>query len=330
MISRRHQETDLVRCEVCPGRPVLPTVGEINTGKCIRCQGRDRLLPVPHPEDHLCAVCRRECPDCGAPSPAGGRCLTCSGRCRTCRGPLPERPQESAVRKESRSRKDHKKTAQWERIYLPRHWWAQQCDACRRAASSPDPVRAVLAALPDKVIRACGGTAPPAVVDTIRAELRHHSAAQLTARIERRWWGGWTHRPLHREPDEHQDGYRPDDVARWLLAPPPCPARCDDGWMPGDPDTPCPTCRTQRPQPSVAVGSDDEQAPAATPADRTPAEAIAHRPLRECDGRDGTCGRPVAAPYTTCPSCLDWPRCACGRRHDPDRATTCDACSTEG
>ena len=68
MISRRHQETDLVRCEVCPGRPVLPTVGEINTGKCIRCQGRDRLLPVPHPEDHLCAVCRRECPDCGAPS----------------------------------------------------------------------------------------------------------------------------------------------------------------------------------------------------------------------------------------------------------------------
>ncbi len=66
MISRRYQE-DLVRCDACPGRPALPTVGEVNTSRFIRCQGKDRLLPTPHPEDHLCAPCRRECPDYGAP-----------------------------------------------------------------------------------------------------------------------------------------------------------------------------------------------------------------------------------------------------------------------
>ncbi len=58
----------------------------------------------------------------------------------------------------------------------------------------------------------------------------------------------------------------------------------------------------------MAVDGEDEQAPATTPADRTPAEAVAHRPLRECDGRDGSCGR----------------------RYDPDRATACAVCSTEG
>jgi hypothetical protein len=68
MISRR-KELDLVRCDACPDRPVLPTVGEINTSRCIRCQGKDRTLPTPHPEGHLCAVCRRECPDCGALTP---------------------------------------------------------------------------------------------------------------------------------------------------------------------------------------------------------------------------------------------------------------------
>ncbi|SEQ96174.1 hypothetical protein [Streptomyces radiopugnans] len=315
-----------VHCPVCPGMPVLPVPGEVDHRRCIRCQGKERLLPEPHPEDHLCDVCRRECPTCNAPSPSGGLCRRCRGLCRTCEQALPARPDADVVRKESRSRKPDKRAPQWERVYFNRSWQSDQCDACQNAAKSPDAVRAVLAALPGKVMRACGGSAPATVVDTIRAELRHHTPAQLADRVERRWFGGWASRPLHKEADEHQDGYRPDHVAVWLLAPSGCPARCDDGWVPGDPDRPCPACRTTRARPPRPVEA-DEGAPAAVPADRTIAEAVTYRPMRECEGRGGTCGVPVADSYTLCPSCADWPRCACGRRYDPERAATCSACA---
>ncbi|MFP8906563.1 hypothetical protein [Streptomyces atacamensis] len=335
MIFRRTEEHVAVRCGTCPGMPLLPTPCDIDTGKCLRCQDRSRPLPVPHPEDHLCDVCRRECPGCGAPSAQGGRCRACRGLCRTCHAPLPARPGDTAVRGESGPRspdgagRPGERAPRRERVYFPRSRLDGQCDTCRNAPDSADPVRAVLAALPDKVIRACGGTAPPAVVDTIRAELRYHTVAQLAARVDRRWWGGWASRPLSRDADERQDGHRPDHVAVWLLAPGGCPARCDDGWTPGNPDLPCPLCAGRRgagPRPSAEEGGGRE-APAATPADRTPTEAVTHRPMPECEGRDGSCGVPVAAPYTMCPSCLGWPRCACGRRYDPLRAAACTACA---
>ncbi|MCI0383116.1 hypothetical protein [Streptomyces sp. CNQ085] len=330
MIFRRTEEHIAVRCGTCPGMPLLPTPCDIDTAKCLRCQDRNRPLPVPHPEDHLCDVCRRECPGCGAPSAQGGRCRTCRGLCRTCHAPLPARTGGGTVREEPRPRNPGERASRRERVHFPRTWLDGQCETCRNAPGSGDPVRAVLAALPDKVVRACGGTAPPTVIDTIRAELRHHTTAQLVARVERRWWGGWSSRPLSREADERRDGYRPDHVAVWLLTPGDCPARCDDGWTPGDPDSPCPLCgsgRPPRPRPAAGHEGGDREVPVPTPADRTPAEAVAHRPMPECEGRNGTCGVPVAAPYTMCPSCLDWPRCACGRRYDPQWATACTACA---
>ncbi|CAM5535063.1 hypothetical protein SRIMM317S_07414 [Streptomyces rimosus subsp. rimosus] len=135
------------------------------------------------------------------------------------------------------------------RTYFPRSWDRDQCDACQTAASAKDPLRAVLAALPDKLVLACGGGVPPAVVDLVRDELQRHSAARIAARVERRWWQSWAGRPLRRDGDAHRDGYGPDDVAVWLLTPTACNGRCEDGWLLAPPerpdrdDEPCPVCR---------------------------------------------------------------------------------------
>lgn len=318
----RRDNRVLVRCDLCPGQPVLPTPCEIDTRRCVRCQGEGRVLPVPHPEDHLCAMCRTECPGCAAPTgdPEGGPCRSCRGQCRSCRSPLPDRRPAETVRKEAPVRTDAT-GRRWARVYPPRSHHQDLCEDCRHAAGAADPVRAVLASLPDKVVRACGGSAPPAVVRTIRAELRHHTAPQLAGRIERRWWNGWADRPLRREEDGPQAAYRPDDVALWLVAPGGCPARCDDGWAPGDPDRRCPHCAAP---PGEAIAGRAASAPGT---DRTAAQAIAHRPpMRECEGGDGSCGVPVAAPRTRCPSCANWPRCACGSRYDPDLGSACGVC----
>ncbi|MGI5340729.1 hypothetical protein ACQEVS_26700 [Streptomyces sp. CA-181903] len=327
MIRRRHGNA-FVCCDLCPGRPVLPTPNdEVNPAKCIRCQGDYRWLPVPHPEDHLCDVCRRECPDCQAPSATGGRCLTCQGRCRTCQGSLPERDfTVHAV--EPEARKDRKR--RWRRHFYPHTAGRDRCDRCLEQAGSRDPLRAVLAAVPDRLLRACGGAYPPEAMRTIWAQLDHRTARQLVERVERRWWTSWSNRPLRRDADERRDGYGPDDVVLWLLAPAGCYAACEDGFDPDDPDLPCPACRGHAalPGPSATRGEPAED-PSRT-ADRTPAEAVAHRPpMTECTGRDGACGVPVTAPYRQCPACLDWPLCACGyRRYDPARATACPACSS--
>lgn len=82
----------LGRCAQCSGRPVLPTHNpEIDTRRCVRCQGERRWLPQPHPDNHLCEVCARECLRCQAlTSKADRLCRACQGLCRICNNPVPE------------------------------------------------------------------------------------------------------------------------------------------------------------------------------------------------------------------------------------------------
>ncbi|MFI9240814.1 hypothetical protein [Streptomyces sp. NPDC053079] len=188
--------------------------------------------------------------------------------------------------------------------------------------NSTDPIRAVLAAIPDKLLRACGGVIPRSAMEMIHDELSYRTTRQITARIERRWWNSWASRPLQRATDEKQEGYGPDDVVLWLLAPTPCSARCEDGFSADNPDWPCPACKD-----STHAAVDEAEPDPAPATDRTPAEAIAYRPpMAECVGKGGTCGVPVAPPHTQCPSCLGWPRCACGRPYDPDHGEGCRLC----
>lgn len=320
-MSYRFQRGGLiVRCDVCPGQPILPTRCEIDTGRCVRCQDGRRRLPVPHPEDHLCAVCGRECPECGAPTRSGGPCHRCRRQCRNCGSSLPERTAGEVTFVEPEDRKD--RSRRWRRAYWPTTLGVDLCDDCRKARSCDDPVRAVLAALPDKLLRAGDGTTSPTLRITLQAELRHRSPEQLAARIERRWFATWAHRPLSRTAGNGQAGYGPDDVALWLLSPTDCPARCEDGWDVDDSDRRCPTCQsTSRPVHSAPGVT----SPAAA---RSVSEASSARPpQRECEGRDGACGVPVAPPYTQCPSCLGWPTCRCGRRYCPSEGA-CRACGS--
>lgn len=335
MSVRFRRSRTVVQCDVCPGRPVLPTPdAHADTRRCVRCQGQDRWLPLPHPDDHLCAVCRRECPGCRAlTAEENTLCLDCRGRCRVCRGERPPRPVGEPVRIGVGERKDGT-FRKYEKVYWPQTWDRDLCDAC--AAPPRHPLRAALAALPEKLIRACGGTAPRRAVETIEAELAFRTPVQLAERIERRWWGGWASRPLQRKSDGADEGYGPDDVAVWLVAPHPCRARCEDGWQPDDPGRLCPVCRGASAR-RLAERDDDEDGypeqraqreAAATGADRTVARAVAARPPQpECEGRGGTCGRPAAAGHTRCPACLGWPWCGCGRRrYDPSRNRECRNC----
>ncbi|MEW1753451.1 hypothetical protein [Streptomyces angustmyceticus] len=336
MSLRYTADRTIVRCDQCPGQPILPTHREeTDPRRCVRCQGEHRWLPQPHPDDHLCQVCRRECPTCQALTSNGDRCRACQGRCRTCSNPLPNRPDFASgiTHVEPERRKDRRR--KWNLTYFPRSWGWDQCDACQEAATAADPLRAVLAALPDKLVRACGGAVPPAVVETIYEELRWRSAVQLSARIERRWWRSWAGRPLTRSADGQQDGYRPDDVAVWLLAPADCAGRCEDGWHPAPPDrpdrddTPCAVCNSGRVLTTPAAQEHPEDGEAGPAADRTVTEAVAYRPpMGECTGRSGSCGLPVLPPHTQCPACLDWPWCtSCRRRHNPAQANTCSTSS---
>lgn len=56
--------------------------------------------------------------------------------------------------------------------------------------------------------------------------------------------------------------------------------------------------------------------------------ALDHRP-GECNGLDGTCGRPTEAGYDKCVSCLGWEPCGeCGTRRAP-RGEVCRDCAAE-
>lgn len=68
-----------------------------------------------------------------------------------------------------------------------------------------------------------------------------------------------------------------------------------------------------------AAGADGDVEPSSTAAaDRTAEDALRGVPvMAECEGRDGTCGRPLAAGRDRCPECLGWPECTadgCTRR----------------
>ncbi|OEV11348.1 hypothetical protein [Streptomyces nanshensis] len=341
MLSRRQfTEPAEVRCETCPGRPVLPTPVDIDTRKCVRCQGKNAYLSVPHPEDHLCTPCRRACPTCGgATVRGGGECRSCRRVCRHCGGSLPPPEVEAGG-------------VEWapERVVYPDAGTRGLCGRCRTAHTSSDPLTVVLAAVPEKLLRACGGQVPARAMEQMRWELQDRTGVQLVERIERRWWGKWAHLPLEKKATDRQEGYGPDDVLGWLVVPTECQGRCEDGFIPDDPNRPCPVCRPTRtrfdhgeapragrrgdrgeddaePGPS---GDVDERA-GSGPWERRYAEAVDYRPpMRECTGRDGACGVPVAEPYEQCPACAGWPWCGCGRRRfDPARAACCPVCAAD-
>lgn len=245
-----------VRCSVCPGQPVLPGRPDADLRRCLRCQGRDRFLPVPHPLDHLCEVCRSECPGCGAPTGpgGGGMCRACRRLCVRCLTPLPPLAGEQAVVERVRAGPPPSGGREARTVVLvPATRGRLLCPACR-GDQAAGPEHRVLLALPDPVLRACGGTAPAAVFRVIRSELLVRTASQLADRIERRWHNRWSHLPLHRTDDgTGQGGYGPDDVARWLVEPGRCTGGCEDGWMPGSGE-PCPLCQPppRPPRPAVA------------------------------------------------------------------------------
>lgn len=347
MITPPRRDRPTIRCGTCPGAPILTTHNPAHKDYlCVRCQdndGKGRAIDVPHPVDHLCEVCRLECPGCAAPTTDGQKCRACRRKCRTCSRELPDRPAPTPRVTPAAERRDRRR--RWDRVFFDRPSLQEQCDTCRDATPSADPVSTVLAALPERLIRACGGRIPRLVVDTVRSELRTHPPLQLAARIERRWWTRWSRERLERKVDEDHAGWGPDDVALWLITPTTCAGRCEDGWHPAPPhhpeqdDIPCDTCKGGRllgGYGGLSTDADDESAKgadrASTAADRSLTEAITYRATtRECTGRGGACGVPVAAPYDQCPECANWPWCACKRRrYNPDTATACQMCIAVG
>ncbi|MDI5962910.1 hypothetical protein POF50_010375 [Streptomyces sp. SL13] len=241
--------TVTVRCPTCPDHPVLNAPEETDTRRCIRCQGEHRRLREPHPGDHLCDVCRSECPRCDAPAGPGlgGLCRACSGRCRDCGGQLSLRSTDTTV-VTAPPRAGGDRT----RVLFPSTWTKSLCDRCLHSRAA-DRERQVTRTLPPKLLRACGGSAPARAVYVIRAELERNPVRRLTERIERRWWQQWSDRPLRRAGDEDVAGYGPDDVAVWLVSPSGCRGGCEDGWVPDNPDEPCPVCRPRTPYRAVAT-----------------------------------------------------------------------------
>ncbi|WP_103528954.1 hypothetical protein [Streptomyces sp. SM12] len=220
-----------------------------------------------------------------------------------------------------------KRSRRYHRAWFGRSSWEGQCESCRAAASrssAGDPVRAVLAVLPPRVVRVCGATLPRTVIDLIRSELRCRDAADLIRRVDRRLASRrFAHARIERQGDKDERGEQRRDGAEEgvekkarrepsvaaeafllaLLEPHPCLAGCEDGWDPRDPDKRCPSCAPS-PLPRVDVGGAD-------------------RRWRECAGRRGSCGRPVPDHQPLCPECAGWPVC-CSARHDP--AYPCPSC----
>lgn len=231
----------VVRCPTCPDHPALDAPADVDVRKCVRCQGDHRWLPLPHPTDHLCEVCRSECPRCDAPAGPGrgGLCVACQGICRECGAPLPDRSAEPAVVTVPPVKKGGR-----ERVFFSSTLAKTLCDNCRHGRV--DRERLVVRAFPQKLLRACGGTVPHRAMQIVRAELEYLPPRRLTERVERRWWQQWANRPLNGSEADDAEAYGPDDVAVWLIVPHSCPARCEDGWLPENPDAQCPTCRPQQ------------------------------------------------------------------------------------
>ncbi|MGW4808740.1 hypothetical protein [Kitasatospora sp. NPDC004272] len=205
-----------LRCSYCPGDPVIEvyrnvdargSLGQTDTDRCIRCQGR--LLAHPHPDDHLCATCRIECADCRAPITTGeqrrgGLCHRCRGECRTCGAPAAN----------------------------------VLCTLCSTSTHT-DPFAAVMHAFPDALIVLVSGRFTAQVMTVIREEIARVGHQRLGDRIQRRWWRYWAHLPLA---DNQPDVYTPDQCAINLVSPNGCSDDdCEDGWL-VDADRVCPRC----------------------------------------------------------------------------------------
>ncbi|MGW2255153.1 hypothetical protein ACWCXH_33950 [Kitasatospora sp. NPDC001660] len=261
-------------CETCPSAPVIEvykitdpagSLGETRTDRCLRCQ--ERRLPLPHPTDHLCGVCRTECVVCRAPvgssSPTkagdservrGGLCRRCRGLCRTC-----DAPTTQAI-----------------------------CADCLTSAHA-DPMTLVMLSFPNGLISLCGGQLHANVVAVVRAELSRIPARRLIERIERRWWRTWAHLRLTYGAD---DIHTPDECAYHLVVPSRCAdPDCEDGWL-SDADKNCPRCyapleddnrRPERPVREVlaTAGADGNRA---GPQRTAAAAALIRQELRQRNG----------------------------------------------
>ncbi|MGW6916398.1 hypothetical protein ACWGB8_21620 [Kitasatospora sp. NPDC054939] len=158
----------------------------------------------------------------------------------------------------------------------------ERCRPCLGAYLTANPVAKVLAALPAALMRACGGSADALVRETVYEELQRLAPEVLIARIERRWWTFWSHRPLRVPRSEADQGYGPDDVAYWLVLPHPCrEAQCEDGWLLDDSGV-CPVCRPAGRMVPETVDWEPEQR-----ADPVRAAAIAADIRRELRWRHG-------------------------------------------
>jgi hypothetical protein len=180
--------------------------------KCVRCL--DRKLPLPHPRDHLCEVCRRECPYCDRPTDTGGVCRGCRRACLVCAKPLDDVGDEA---------------------------W---CVDCRSTREAGDPFLRVVSAFPAPLARACRYRYTPEVAQEIHVQVRRHGAARLVDRMHRRWFERWAHVPLTAETVH--------EVALELVRGGECAAGCEDGFTArGDF---CPVCRPGNDRPQRTYG----------------------------------------------------------------------------
>ncbi|WP_405748192.1 hypothetical protein OG422_31485 (plasmid) [Streptomyces sp. NBC_01525] len=188
---------------------------------CCRCQTRPWNTRVgPERLCDLCAKCCRECGRRPAPHVDGlpdGLCGPCRGRCQRCNHPLT--PEEGAA-------------------HTP------ECAACSVPLARPgrDPVTFVLRRTPRSLMDAMHGQVPAAVYQSVKTELARRTPQQLADRIDRRWYGRWTH-ALNQVDEDHRLRWSPDQIALQLVLPAPCPVNeCEDGTIINT-DQVCSRCR---------------------------------------------------------------------------------------
>lgn len=208
--------------------PYVPPSGDIgrhedncDNALCCRCQSRPWTTHLG--VERLCGLCAACCQMCGR-LPArhldglpDGVCATCRGECQRCRRRLDAESVE------------HHKT---------------ECSDCRlvHARPGPDRIQFVLRAMPRLLLNALHHRLPAVILQVTDAELYRRSPQQLYDRIERRWYGRWSHALGEIDAETGRNRWSPDDIAYQLVAPGPCSAPdCEDGLIQGT-DRACPAC----------------------------------------------------------------------------------------
>ncbi|MET9295305.1 hypothetical protein [Streptomyces sp. NPDC003077] len=206
---------------------VGPHEEHCDVAMCCRCQSRRWATYVG--AERLCGLCASCCVGCGRlPSRhlgglPDGLCATCRGRCRRC---------ARALDRDAREREE------------------AECGRCRKPPARPgrDPVGFVLRALPRPLLSALGGRLPPVVVRTVQDELARRSPQQLFDRIERRWYGRWSHALGETDEETGLPRWTPEDLACRLVARGSCTvAGCEDGVL-IESDQVCPACHRRGPR----------------------------------------------------------------------------------